>query len=103
MNVWLDDERPMPAGFDAHVRTAQEAIALIKSGQVRRISLDHDLGPPEAGTGYDVAKAIEEAASLGTVGPLQVAVHTANPVGRANIVGLLQNAIRFWQERGQCP
>ncbi len=48
MKVWPDDERPMPDGYDVHVRTASEAIDLLKTGQVTRMSLDHDLGPPEA-------------------------------------------------------
>jgi hypothetical protein len=44
MNIWLDDERPMPAGFDVHVKTAKDAIALLAQGNVTLISLDHDLG-----------------------------------------------------------
>lgn len=101
MKVWLDDERPMPDGYDVHVRTASEAIDLLKTGQVTRMSLDHDLGPPEAGTGYDVAKWIEEAAFHGWIPTMQFGVHTANPVGRANMVSCLQNAVRFWEERAK--
>lgn len=51
MRVWLDDERPMPLGFDVHVKTADEAIKLLANGQVKVISLDHDLGENED-TGY---------------------------------------------------
>ncbi len=101
MRVWLDDERPMPEGYDVHVRTAPEAIDLIRSGRVELISLDHDLGPPEAGTGYDVAKAIGEMAYHGRIPEMSFRVHTANPVGRKNIVDCLQNAKRFWWERAQ--
>ena len=43
INLWLDDVRPAPEGW-VHVTTVHEAIALIKSGQVARASLDHDLG-----------------------------------------------------------
>ena len=39
INVWLDDERPMPAGYDVHVKTAEEAIDLLKTGNVHKISL----------------------------------------------------------------
>jgi len=31
-----------------------EAIALLETGQVRELSLDHDLGDDTRGTGYDV-------------------------------------------------
>lgn len=54
VRLYLDDERLTPIGW-TRVYTAAEAIALLASGGVAEISLDHDLGPPEAGTGYDVA------------------------------------------------
>ena len=37
-----------------------EAIKLLKTGQVEEISLDHDLGDAERGTGYDVVLWIED-------------------------------------------
>jgi hypothetical protein len=43
--LWLDDVRPMPEAFDVHVKTAEEAIALLRRGIVVKISFDHDLGP----------------------------------------------------------
>lgn len=43
INLWLDDHRPAPDGW-THVQTVHEAIRLIKSGQVAKASLDHDLG-----------------------------------------------------------
>ena len=98
MNVWLDDERPMPSCYSHHVRTAPEAIELLKSGQVTRISLDHDLGPAEAGTGYDVALWIEKAAFDGTVGRIGLAVHTANVVGRKKMCAALENAAKYWDQ-----
>ena len=44
INVWLDDKRKMPYGYDLHVYTAQAAIAALETGTVEKISLDHDLG-----------------------------------------------------------
>lgn len=99
MNLWLDDERPMPEGYDRHVRTAPEAIALLASGVVGKISLDHDLGgDPAVGTGYDVAVWIEEQAFRGTLKRLHLRVHSQNSVGRANICRALQNATKYWTE-----
>jgi NAD+-processing family protein with receiver domain len=43
VRVWLDDERAAPEGW-AHVRTPEEAIELLRGGDVEEISLDHDLG-----------------------------------------------------------
>ena len=101
--VWLDDIRPMPGNFDAHVKTAQEAIELLKKGNVGEISLDHDLGmSAEDGyadpqTGYTVAKWIEEAAYHNRIPRMQMRVHTDNPEGRRNMVAALQNAFKFWR------
>ena len=94
--IWLDDERPMPDGYDAHLKTASEAIELIRQGKVSAISLDHDLGSPENGTGYEVAKFIEEGAFLGSINPIDVRVHSANPVGSSNIKKSIDGARRFW-------
>lgn len=99
IRMWLDDERPMPKGFDLHVRTAEEAIRAIKSGRVVEVSLDHDLGNERFGTGYDVAKFIEESAFDGSIAPLKVSVHSANPVGTKNIKRCIDNATRFWGTR----
>lgn len=96
VKVWLDDERPKPDEFDIHVRTAREAISLLKSEHVLLISLDHDLGNDSNGTGYDVAKFIEEGAFLGTVPPVVVKVHSANPVGSNRIKMCIENANRYW-------
>lgn len=96
VSVWLDDERPMPDGFSFHARTAEEAIGAIRGGGVSVVSLDHDLGEGSCGTGYDVAKFIEEGAFLGTVPPMDVRVHSANPVGARNIRMCIENAGKYW-------
>lgn len=96
VRVWLDDERPMPEGYDVHVKTASEAIEMIRRGEVSEISLDHDLGDYANGTGYEVAKFIEEGAFGGTVSPLDARVHSANPVGAANMRRSIESARRFW-------
>ena len=57
MRVFLDDKRAAPAGWTL-VRTAEETIALLESGVVEQLSLDHDLGTEL--TGYDVLKRLEK-------------------------------------------
>lgn len=84
MRIWLDDKRPAPHGW-IHVRWPQEVIALIKNHDVEEISLDHDLGDDETGTGYDVLKWMEEAIhnmQLSITKVPRIRIHTANPVGR---------------------
>lgn len=96
MLVWLDDERPMPPEYTNHVRTAAEAIELLKTGEVQTISLDHDLGGAWNGTGYDVAKFIEQEAVAGRLKRIRVYMHTQNPVGKENMRKALCNAHRAW-------
>jgi hypothetical protein len=90
MKVFLDDERPTPEGW-VRAFTATEAIELLKKGKVTELSLDHDLGPEEAGTGYDVCLWVEERLfsqgfhyedPLNLFIPPVMTVHSANPVGR---------------------
>jgi len=107
IQIWLDDERDPADGFikknfgshgnEIWIKTAQEAISLLKQGNIDFISLDHDLGPPEAGSGYDVAKWIEEAAFNKQIKPLKWKIHSANPVGAKNMTQALKSAERFWQ------
>lgn len=97
MKIWLDDERPMPPAFDCHARTAQEAIDLLTAGGVTAISLDHDLGVVENGTGYDVACYIEQAAYSGTLAPIEVIIHSANPVGRARMEQAIVKSCIYWE------
>ena len=81
MKVYLDDERKTPEGW---VRTywPDEVIRLLQTENVEEISLDHDLGDDDRGTGYDVILWIEEAVfTQGFVAP-KIRVHSANSSAR---------------------
>ena len=90
MKLYLDDERPAPKGWH-RAYTAGEAITLLEKGQVTYLSLDHDLGPEESGTGYDVCKWLEKKVYEKSwdfenpFTPPVIFIHSANPVGRANM------------------
>ncbi len=110
MRVWLDDIREAPRvdhltmedlTWDHVVTTAQEAIALVETGKVTFISFDHDLGAPEAATGYDVAKYIEAQAAAGKIPPIEYALHSGNIVGRGNIDAAMKSAWRFWDGKAK--
>lgn len=81
MKVYLDDVREAPSGW-RRVFWPDEAIALLKSGGVTEISLDHDLGDDARGTGYDVIRWIEEAVVTRQFVAPKITIHSANPVGR---------------------
>jgi hypothetical protein len=81
VRVWLDDRRPPPVGW-IHVRTPEEAIELLRVGDVEEISLDHDLGLDVGAcerTGYDVLLWLEGEVAAGRARPPAVmTVHSGN-------------------------
>ncbi len=83
MRVWLDDLRDAPPGW-VRVTTPEEAIALLHTGEVTEISLDHDLGLIDGDrelTGYDVVLWLERKVALeGFVPPETIRVHSSNVV-----------------------
>jgi len=87
LRVFLDDDfehRHPRADNWIHVSTAQEAISLLETGRVVALSLDHDLGAPEAGTGYDVVLHLEDRLGIDGVDlwPTElIEVHSGNVVG----------------------
>lgn len=85
MRVYLDDERVTPAGW-IRVYWPDEAIELLKTGKVVELSLDHDLGNDDRGTGYDVILWIEEAVALRSFKPPKMYVHSANSSAREKML-----------------
>jgi len=82
MKLWVDDERPAPDETWTIATSGGSAILLIglHSDDLEEISLDHDLGL--SATGYDVLTAM----STHKWWPKTLTIHTANPVGRANML-----------------
>jgi hypothetical protein len=98
MRVFLDDERTTPEGW-VRVYWPDEAIALLESGAVKELSLDHDLGDDERGTGYDVVLWIEEAVALRGFTPPRISVHSANSSARDKMIAGIQSIERMAQQK----
>ena len=99
MKLWLDDKRPMPAGFDIHVVSAFEAIDMIKTGKVTKISLDNDLGDRLiVGEGWMVADFIEEQAYFGNIPKIKCYVHSDNAVAVERMCITLNRAMSYWHD-----
>lgn len=103
IKLWLDDVRN-PVIFErigwTWVKTAQQAIDLLKEGNVEKASLDHDLAEEHypwnceditkcKDTGYDVVCWMEE---NNVWPPLGVTVHSMNPVGRQRMEQVIRKA-----------
>jgi len=77
MKIYLDDVRTPPSGWIL-TKTANGAIEYLKTDQVKQISLDHDLGDDESGTGYDVLLWIEQQVAVTDFDPPIIFIHTSN-------------------------
>ncbi len=94
MKVFLDDMRKPPAGWKL-VAWPDEAIKLLKTGKVTDLSLDHDLGDDERGTGYDVVLWIEEQVVTKKFNPPNIKVHSANISARKKMELGIKSIKRF--------
>jgi hypothetical protein len=97
-HLYLDDERfPKTERSWVIARSAEEAKALIlRDGCPAFISFDHDLGEGQ-GTGHELAHWLVEQDLDGAIQiPPDFAfnVHSANPVGAANIAALLNSYLK---------
>ncbi len=99
MKLWIDDIRPAPEGWTWE-KTSHDAIRRFlivdPNDRVTEVSFDHDLGGDD--TVMPVVKIIETMAYAKTMGRIVWHVHSANPVGRANIEAGMNSAERFWDE-----
>ena len=103
MKLYLDDVRDLPdESFDL-ARSYDEAVNYVKQhGIPTFISFDHDLGVDEneklLPTGFDFAKWLVEM-DMDNIYKFpenfSFNVHSANPVGKANIEGYLNNYLNF--------
>lgn len=95
MKIWLDDIRPAPNGYTL-AYSVNQAIALIEKAeaegeQIELIDCDHDLGDyyPDGGDGIKLLDWLCERETF-----YAIRLHTANPVGRENMLRLIR---RHWR------
>jgi len=105
IHIWLDDERPAPAGWYP-LRSYETAKGVLwkclntstREYYLAAISFDHDLGGER--TGYDLCLDIQRMVHDYLLGPFDWYVHSMNPVGRANIMFAMTQVERLWRARG---
>ena len=94
MKIFLDDKRVPPEGWIL-VRWPEEAINLLRTGEVTEISLDHDLGNDDRGTGNDVILWIEEQVATKGFNPPKISIHSANFAARKKMQAGIRSIMRF--------
>lgn len=101
MKVYLDDERQAPDGW-RRVRWPEEAIELLQTGEVEALSLDHDLGDDQRGTGYDVLLWLEQQVARGKLRPPPtLKVHSANVSARPKMEQAIDSIRRLAGQRSR--
>jgi hypothetical protein len=90
MKIFLDDERATPDGW-VRAYWPDEVIGHIQAGGVTEVSLDHDLGDDERGTGYDVLLWLEEQVFTTSMRPPMLTVHSANSSARLKMEAAIRS------------
>lgn len=91
MRLWVDDERPAPDGW-SWAKTSEHAIRALHSAtkstdmNITDMSLDHDLGGDDT-----TRRVVLWLCEMGVPWPERVYVHSANPVGREWLEGMIEH------------
>lgn len=102
--LWIDDVRPINEEFasKSNIRiwatNSADALNILKEwgNGIEAIGFDHDLGGDD--TSMPVARWLEEQAYYGRIDPIEWFIHSANPVGRANLEATLTKADEYWSK-----
>ncbi|MCI8407001.1 MAG: cell division protein FtsJ [Oscillospiraceae bacterium] len=83
MNLFLDDIRPTPTGYEA-VDNYKDCIFLLGTREYERVSLDYSLG--SKWTGLDVLKWMAENQRF----PKELNIHSTHPYGRSAMAAYIR-------------
>ena len=117
IKIWVDDERPMPEGYDKHIKTVWHALLYL--GNLFRylaecspsyresvyLDLDHDASDEYVVEGGDYINILKALACLKEYfprawgEPIKVHFHSANPVGVKNMRAIVENCP--WMEEAK--
>lgn len=110
IKIWIDDERPMPEGYDFHFKSVWETLLDYGAAvQHRRIfdedyiqevllDIDHDSGEycTEGGDYINILKALSDPKRLDETivmkgDTIKVHFHSANPIGVKNMRAIVES------------
>jgi hypothetical protein len=82
--LYLDDSRPAPTGWEL-ARTIDEAVTILRRGEVTDLSVDYDLGNPATGTGVTLLEWVEAAVAEGKIPLPDLQAHSGSALGRRRL------------------
>lgn len=100
--LYVDDERELPEQYKNEgcwqcSKTVWEAITKLELLNFEVLSLDHDLGcwiGNHELTGYDILLWLVNRKQEGQYVPKEIYVHSANPVGRNRMEGVIKQYLK---------
>ncbi len=98
MKVYLDDIRTAPEGWILCLWPSG-VIDLLETGSVTHVSLDHDLGDDNRGTGYDVLTWIERQVAVNNFVPPDITIHTSNLAAKQRMEQAVASIRRLANDR----
>lgn len=96
MKIWVDDIRTPPDDSWLWARTSEHAISILESvskwhtNPIEIMSLDHDLGILAYSNKEDTTRPIVMWMCENDFWPVEVRVHSANPVGIDWLEGMIE-------------
>lgn len=92
IKIYLDDKRTTPDGY-IRIFWPNDIYSFLTTVpfKIEEISLDHDLGNDEIGTGYDIVTLIEEWVYLENYLPPVLKVHSDNSSAKAKMLNGIKN------------
>jgi len=90
VKLFVDDQRAAPSGW-LLARSVDEAVSVLRQGDVTDMSLDFDLGD---GTGVDVLDWLKWAVEQGRVTLPKLEAHSGSPVGRRRLEARIEQLAR---------
>lgn len=97
MKLYVDDVRTPDDETWVIARNYWDAIHILENCDVSILSLDHDLG--DGPTGYDIIRWLDEGLHMhGIFPPKTIFCHSANPVGKGNILAGI-SALQYYADR----
>lgn len=104
VNLWVDDERPAPAGW-IHDVNVEDALHDLICFTIYNLSLDNDLGVSGIeNEGREVVRrlcAMQEEDGFDFWPRETLKVHSANPVARDAMYGMIERYAPFRYDRSQ--
>ena len=99
VDLWIDDVREMPDGYNVHAKNSAEGLVIVEKAVagsllLRSVSFDHDLGGTD--DAYIVACRIEQEAYAGRLPQLTWNIHSMNSVGCRRIRAAMESAEKAW-------